>query len=128
MSNVSVRFLEPEAFYLVDAFCQRQGIPLLDPKFSKVVAAIDLDSGEVVGIVAAQMVLHAEAIWVDEASRGGRIWLDMAEMMDSYLMVMGAAGVYNQPTNPTAEKLAEKMGYVKSDKPLYVKSYTKAEE
>lgn len=121
--GVKVKFLEPEEFYLADQFCDAQGIPRLDPNWSKVIAAIDVEKGVVVGIMAAQMVIHAEPIWIDEAYREQGLWREMADMMDGYLVMVGVAGVYNQPTHPEAEHLCVAMGMTRCEHPLYLKRY-----
>lgn len=124
----NVRFIESEEFHIVDDFCREQGLSLLHPLFSKVVVGADEGAGRVAGLVAAQMVIHSEPIWIAEEYRGTRLWKELTEALDSYLTVVGAAGVYNQPTNPTAVKLVERMGYTRSDYPLYVKVYKQPEE
>jgi hypothetical protein len=118
-----ISWIERPDFWKVDEFCKEQGIGLMDPEFSKVCTAIDLKTGRVVGIIAAQMVIHSEPIWIDKEWQGTRIWKRLSDEMDSYLTTMNAAGVYNQPSTPTAERLAQKMGYVKCDNPLWVKYY-----
>lgn len=122
-------FVEPEQFYLVDEFCDSEGIPKLNPNFSKVVAAIDVDTEKVVGLIAAQMVLHTEPIWINEAYRSQGIWREMAEMFEGYMSHMaeiGAiAGLYTQPTNDESRAIAKKMGFYESENPLYIKLYNK---
>lgn len=124
---IKTMFIEPDQFYLVDEFTDSENISRLNPAFSRVVAAVDTESGKVVGIMVVQMVLHAEPIWIKEEYQGRGIWREMAETMDGYLMEMAAqgivAGVYTQPTRPETKAICEKMGYYEAEHPLYVKLY-----
>lgn len=131
-SGVQVRFLQPEEYPMADEFFSREGIPRLDPNWSKIVAAIDLATGKVEGVMCLQVVAHAEPIWLSPDYRGDGIWRGMAETMDGYLTEMarqGAlAGVYSQPTHPEAEHLCQAMGMRLSGHPLYVKNYLEEDE
>jgi len=121
--NIVYRFLNEEEYYLADQFFEDQQVPKLDPKWSKVIAAIDMDIPKVVGIMCLQLVAHAEPIMIEKEYREQGIWREMAEMMDGYLFASGVPGVYTQPTNPTAKALTEKMGFEESKHPLCVKIY-----
>lgn len=128
MNNVVVKMLDPEQYYLLEEFCEREGIPMLKPDWSKVVAAIDMDSGKIVGIVVAQMQIHTEPICISKEYQGKGLVELMTDSMEGYLdMLAGGSGVdigvYNQPTNAAAERICRMRGYQKSDKPLYVKVY-----
>lgn len=127
MDGIKVDFIEPDLWYLVDAFCDREGIGRINPGFARVVAAIDLQAERIVGILTLQLVAHAEPIVITESHRGNGLWKEMASMMDGYLQTMadeGALqGVYNQPTHPEAQHLCEVMGFQECEFPLYVKKY-----
>ena len=131
MSNVVVKMLDPEQYYLLEEFCEAQGIPMLNPEWSKVVAAIDLDTEKVVGIVATQMQAHTEPIWIQKEYQDGKLWEEMVDIMEGYLdsvaMIGGSPIVaWNNPTNPAAERICRLRGYHKTDNPVYVKIYTGA--
>lgn len=120
--------LDPEQYYLLEEFCEAEGIPMFNPEWSRVVAAIDMDTEKVVGIVVAQMQTHTEPIWIDKNYQGQGLWEIMVESMEGYLdMLAGYSGtpiaVYNQPTNAAAERIVRMRGYTKCEKPLYTKVY-----
>jgi ribosomal protein S18 acetylase RimI-like enzyme len=126
--NIIIRMLDPEQYYLLEDFCESEGIPMLNPEWSKVVAAIDMDTEKVIGIVVSQMQLHTEPIWVSREYQGNGLVDKMTDAMEGYLDFLAGAsgvdiGVYNQPTNAAAERICRRKGYTKSDKPLYVKIY-----
>lgn len=121
--------LDPEQYYLLEEFCNEEGIPILNPEWSKVVVAIDETTNKIVGIVVCQMQAHMEPMWIKKEYQGKGIWEEMAEVIEGYLDVLAFSqgaqiGVYNQPTNAAAERICRMKGYEKSDKPLYVKIYT----
>lgn len=129
MDNVVIKMLDPEQYYLLEEFCEAEDIPMLNPAFSKVVAALDLDTEKVVGIVVTQMQAHTEPIWIKREYQGGKLWEEMVDVMEGYLdnlaLVSGTPiGVWNNPTNAAAERICKLRGYTKSDKPLYTKVYT----
>lgn len=120
--------LDPEQYYLLEEFCEMEKIPMLNPEWSKVVAAIDLEEGKVVGIVCTQMQLHTEPIWISKEHQGNGLWEAMVEEMEGYLDGLSfSAGVpiavWNNPTNAAAERICRMRGYTKCDKPLYTKIY-----
>jgi hypothetical protein len=125
--SIQVRFLEPREYPLADKFFDREGIPRLDPNWSKIGAAIDLDTGRIVGAICLQLVAHVEPIIIAKAYRGSGLWREMAEIMDGYLSTMarqGAiAGVYAQPTHQVAEHLCQEMGMSPCEHNLWVKIY-----
>jgi hypothetical protein len=132
MNNVIIKMLDPEQYYLLEEFCARENIPMLNPDWSKVVAAIDSETGKVVGIVVCQMQLHMEPIWIQKEFQGKGIWELMADAMEGYLhMLAWASGekisVWNQPTNVAAERICRLRGYVKGERPLWYKVYDGAE-
>ena len=124
---IQTTFIDPDQFYLVDDFCDSEGMLRLNPHTSRVVASIDTEIGKVVGIMVLQLVAHAEPIWIKEDYQGKGIWRDMADMMDGYLYQMAEqgvlGGVYTQPTRDETKVLCEKMGYYEAKHPLYVKMY-----
>lgn len=127
--NVIVRMLDPEQFWMLDEFCEEEGIPVPNCEFSRVVAAIDQDTDKVVGIVAAQMQIHTEPMWIKKEYQGKKLWNEMSEVLEGYLDTLAFTqgvriGAYNQPTNAAAERICRMKGYEKSDKPLYIKVYT----
>lgn len=121
--NITVRFLDPGEYPLIDRFFDEEKVPRLDPLWSKVVAAFDTITGQVVGIMVLQLVGHAEPIIIDPAYRGEGIWRPMAEMMDGYAEFVCIPGLYTQPTNPAARAICEKMGFEERDHPLWCKIY-----
>lgn len=126
--NVVIKMLDPEHYYLLEDFCKEENLPMLNPEWSKVVAAIDTDAGKVIGIVVAQMQIHTEPIWIKKQYQGGGLWEEMVEVMEGYLdslaFIAGVPiGVWNNPTNAAAERICRMRGYEKSEKPLYTKIY-----
>jgi len=129
MSNVIVKFLDPEQYYLLEEFCEQENIPMLNPEWSKVVAAIDLDTQKVVGIMVAQMQVHVEPIWIKEGYRDGKLSTEMADSLDGYLDGLAVAsgipiGVWANPTNPAAIKICRVRGFQPCENPVYTKTYT----
>jgi hypothetical protein len=129
MNNVAIRMLDPEQFWMLEEFCEEEGIPMLNPEWSRVVVAVDEVTEKVVGVVVCQMQAHMEPMWIKKEYQGKGIWEDMAEVIEGYLDVLAFSngvkiGVYNQPTNAAAERICRMKGYEKSDRPLYVKVYT----
>ena len=129
MTNIIVKMLAPEEHYLLEEFCREEKIPMLDPEWSKVVAAIDLDTEKVVGIVAAQTQVHLEPIWIKKDYQGKGLWEEMADRLEGYIDGLAFSSntniaVWNQPTNAAAERICRMRGYSKSEKPLYTKVYT----
>lgn len=127
-NNVIIRMLDPEQYYLLEEFCEREGIPMLNPEWSKVVAAIDMETQKVVGIVVCQMQLHMEPIWIQSEFQGKGIWEMMADAMEGYLNILAfgsgeTISVWNQPTNAAAERICRIRGYVKGERPLWYKVY-----
>ena len=130
--NVMIRMLDPEQYYLLEEFCEREKIPMLNPEWSKVVAAIDMDTQKVVGIVVCQMQLHMEPIWIQKEFQGKGIWELMADSMEGYLNFLAFStgekiSVWNQPTNAAAERICRIRGYVKGERPLWYKVYDGSE-
>jgi hypothetical protein len=128
MNNIIVKMLDPEQYHLLEEFCKEEDIPMLDPEWSKVVAAIDIDIEKVVGIVAAQTQVHLEPIWIKKDYQGKGIWEEMADRLEGYIDGLALSsgksiGVWNQPTNGAAERICRMRGYTKSEKPLYTKVY-----
>ena len=127
MDNVKVQFIEPDQFYLVDDFCTREGIPLMDPRWARVVAGIDLTQERIVGIMVLQLVAHAEPIWIEEGYQGNGLWKEMALTLDGYLQEMAnqgvVQGIYTQPTRDETKAICEKMGMYESEHPLWLKKY-----
>lgn len=128
MNNVIIRMLDPEQYYLLEEFCANEKIPMLSPEWSKVVAAIDTETEKVVGIVVCQMQLHMEPIWIEKKYQGKGIWEMMADAMEGYLEMLAygsgeVVSVWNQPTNPAAERICRLRGYVKGERPLWYKTY-----
>lgn len=126
--NIIVRMLDPEQYFLLEEFCTTEGIPMLDPEWSKVVAAIDLDTEKIVGIVVAQTQIHLEPIWIKKEYQGNGLWEEMADRLEGYIdgiaFTSGSSiAVWNQPTNAAAERICRMRGYTKSEKPLYTKVY-----
>lgn len=120
--------LDPEQYYLLEEFCEKEKIPMPHPNWSKVVAAIDTEKGKVVGIIASQLQLHTEPIWIKKEYQGKGIWEMMADAMEGYLeMIAWGKGekihVWNQPTNVAAERICRLRGYVKGERPLWYKVY-----
>ena len=114
---------------MLDEFCEQESIPVPNCEFSKVVAAIDQNTDKVVGIVAAQMQIHTEPMWIKKEYQGKQLWNEMSEVLEGYLDALAFTqgvriGAYNQPTNAAAERICRMKGYEKSDKPLYIKVYT----
>lgn len=129
MSNIIVRFLDPEQYYLLEEFCEQENLPMLHPEWSKVVAAIDLDTQKVVGIMVAQMQVHVEPIWIKEGYRNGKLSTELADSLDGYLDGLAVAGgreiaVWANPTNPAAVKICRIRGFQQCEKPVYTKTYT----
>lgn len=122
--GVEVRFLTPEEYPLINHFFDSQNVPRLDPNWSKVVAAVDKASGQVVGIMCLQLVAHAEPIIIDPAYRGRGLWREMADMMDGYAGTVGLPGLYTQPTSEVSAILASRMGFTEMAYPLYLKIYS----
>ena len=81
MDKIRIKILEPDEFYLVDHFFDDEGVPRLDPNFSKVIAALDIETGKAVGVMCLQMVLHAEPIIIEPAYRGMGLWEPMARWL-----------------------------------------------
>lgn len=128
MNNVLIRMLDPEQYYLLEEFCEKEGIPIPNPEWSKVIAAIDRDTEKVVGILVCQMQVHTEPIWIQKEYQGKGLWEMMADAMEGYLdMLAWGSGekisVWNQPTNPAAERICRLRGYVQGQRPLWYKVY-----
>lgn len=121
--NTRIRVLEPEEFYLIEPLLD-PAAPPLDPDYSRVIVSIDIDSEKVVGLVALQLVLHSEPIIISPEYRGQGAWRELAEWADDYIATLGVQAVYNQPTHEAAEHIAQEVGYVKAQYPLYVKYYS----
>lgn len=128
MNNIIIKMLDPEQYYLLEEFCEKENIPMLNPEFSKVVAAIDTEAEKIVGVVVAQMQAHLEPIWIQKEYQGNGLWEMMGDAMEGYLHMLAFSsdtelGVYSQPTNAAAERICRMRGFTKSDKPLYIKVY-----
>lgn len=121
---IEYRFLQPDEFHLIDHYFDQENVARLDPEWSKVAAAIDLDTNQIIGIMCLQMVPHLEPIIVDPAYRGRGLWEPMAQLMDGYCNVLQIPGAYTQPTHAKAEAMATAMGFERRNHPLYVKLYT----
>ena len=128
MNNVIIKMLEPDEFFILDAFCESENLPTLKPEWSKVVAAIDTKSEKVVGIVVCQMQIHTEPIWIQKEYQGKGLWELMVDAMELYLETRAwgsgeKVGVWNQPTNAAAERICRLRGYVQGERPLWYKVY-----
>lgn len=116
---MTVKFLEQEQYYLIEKFFDREGVPRLDPQFSKVVAAWDGD--QVVGILVLQLVAHVEPFIIEPDYREQGLWREMGEMMAGYAGAVGLPGVYTQPTHPEARAMCEKLGFEEQPHKLWLK-------
>lgn len=128
MANIQVRMLDPEQWYLLEDYCQRNELPIPLPDWAQVFAAIDVDLGKIVGMVCIQMLTHTEPIMVDKEFQGKGIVEILTKEAEGYLEMMAFKGgrpiqVYNQPTNAAAERICRMHGYSKAEHPLYVKIY-----
>lgn len=127
MSDLTIKFVEPELFGLVDEFCDSHKLTRLDPNWARVIAAFDSAIGKIVGIMVLQLIPHAEPIVIDKAYRGNGVWKEMTEILDSYLQEMANVGaikgVYTQPTSEVSKYMAEAMGMEECEFPLFVKTY-----
>lgn len=122
----TIRFLQPDEFPLLDPLFAEQGAPSLDPNFSKVIVAVAQSAEgkeEIVGLMALQMVPHAEPIVVREDYQGTGLWRDLAATMDGYLSTLQIPGVYTQPVHSTSEAICRKMGFEPAAHSLWVKIY-----
>jgi hypothetical protein len=129
MNNIIIRMLDPEQYYLLEEFCQREGIDAPSPEFSWVVAAIDTEIGKIVGIVVAQMLIHCEPIWLQKDVQGKGLkekMMDMLELKLDEASVLKNVPIhtYVEPTNPAAEKICKKRGFVQSERKFWTKFYT----
>lgn len=129
MSNIIVRMLAPEEYYLLEEFCASEDIACPSSTFSYAVVAIDMDTEKVVGVVAAQMQVHTEPMWIKKEYQDGQLWKRLSDELEGYLdmrsLQAGGAkiAVWCQPTNAAAERICRMRGFEKSDKPLYNKVY-----
>jgi hypothetical protein len=128
VDNITIQLLTPDQYPLLEDFCLAEGIPMLSPEWSKVVAAIDTESGKIVGIMVVQMQLHCEPIWIKEGYRNGEISKQMADSLDGYLDGLAFSsgqpiGVWANPTNPASERIVRQREFVKVEKPVYTKVY-----
>lgn len=126
--NVTIKILNPEEYYILEEFCERENIPMLNPEWSKVVAAIDTETEKVVGIVVCQMQVHTEPIWIQKEYQGKGLWELMVDAMELYLETRAwgsgeKLAVWNQPTNAAAERICRLRGYVQGERPLWYKVY-----
>lgn len=130
--SVVVQVIEDEQFYLVDDFCDREGIPRMNPQFARVIAGIDIEKGKVVGIIALQLVAHAEPIWVEKEYQGEGLWRRMGSYLDGYLKEMASQGavyaIYTQPTRKGVEEICKQFGFYQAEHPLYLKILDPKEE
>lgn len=127
--SVIIRTLKPEQYYLLEKISKDAGIEVPSPDFSWIEAAIEEDTGEVVGVVVTQMLVHTEPIWIKREYQGKGIkeqLMDATEgRLDATALRIGKGiNVYNQPTNAAAERICRLRGYEKSERPLYMKIYT----
>lgn len=123
MDKIRIKILEPDEFYLVDHFFDDEGVPRLDPNFSKVIAALDIETGKAVGVMCLQMVLHAEPIIIEPAYRGMGLWEPMAKMADGYLQASGVVGLYAQPLHESTKHMCRQMGFEEMPHSLFSKAY-----
>ncbi len=126
--KIVTRLLEPEEYHRIDHYFDQEGVPRLDPEWSKVFVSIDEDLDKIAGVMCLQLVPHVEPIIIDPEYRGQGIWRDLAEMMDGYVGAVGLTGAYCQPVNPKSQAIASKMGYEECVFPLYRKLYDKSYE
>ena len=128
ISMVIVRPLEQNEYHLLDTFCEEENIPRLNPEWSKVIAAIDEDSGRVVGIMVAQMQIHVEPIWIKEGYRNKKVSADLADALDGYLDGLAVSsgqriGVWANPTNLASERIVRLRGFQQCESPVFTKVY-----
>jgi len=121
---IECRFLRPEEFSLIDKYFDQENVARLDPEWSKVAAAIDLASGQIIGIICLQLVPHLEPIMIEESHRGQGLWRQLFDLMDGYCTTLQLPGVYTQPTHSKAEAMASAAGFERREHPLYVKLYS----
>lgn len=121
--NIVTKFLEPEDFTLLEPYFSAEGVPVPEPAYSRVLAAIDLDKGEIVGIVCLQLVAHVEPLIVHPEYRRRGIGRMLAEEIDGYITGVGLPGVYCQPVNEKSQAIARETGYEPVEHQLYLKIY-----
>jgi len=102
---------------------------MLNPDWSKVVAAIDLNSSKVVGIMVAQMQIHVEPIWVKEDYRNKKVSNQLADALDGYLDGLALSsgqpiGAWANPSNLAAERICRLRGFQQCANPVFTKTYT----
>lgn len=128
MSNLIVKMLDPEQWYLVEDYCKANDLPVPLTEWAQVFGAIDVDLGKLVGMVCIQMLTHTEPIMVDKEYQGKGVVDVLTKEAEGFLeMIAHNTGkpiqVYNQPTNAAAERICRTHGYSKAEHPLYVKIY-----
>ena len=121
--------LDPEQYYLLEKFCEEEGIDAPSPEFSWVKAAIDVDEGEIVGIVVTQMLIHTEPIWIKKEHQGRGLkerLMDAMELrIDEASILKGVPiHVYAEPTNAASEKICRQRGFTQSERKFWTKIYT----
>lgn len=116
------RFLDVNEYHLATPFFDECEAPRLDPNFSRVLGAFTPE-GELAGFVSLQLVAHAEPIFVEPAYRNSGLGLNLTQKMDDYCQALGLPGLYVQPTNLAAQKLASCVGFEPSEHSLWVKMY-----
>lgn len=120
--NYELRFLEENEYHLTNSYFDGEETPRLDPRFSRVLGAFSSE-GDLIGFVCLQLVAHAEPIFVKPEHRQTGIGLTLTQEMDSYCHALGLPGLYIQPTNLAAEKLASAVGFQPAAHALWEKIY-----
>ena len=129
MSNIVIKMLDPEQYYLLEEFCKDEGIECPSPDFSWIGAAIDLDKGKVVGIVVTQMLIHTEPLWIKKEYQGRGLKEKLMDAMELRIDEASALKgvpihVYAEPTNPASEKICRQRGFTQSERKFWTKIYT----
>lgn len=124
MENCTFRFLEADEYHLAIAYFKGERAPQMDPQFSRVLGAFST-TGELIGFISLQLVAHAEPIFVKPEYRKSGLGLELTQIMDEYCETLGLPGLYVQPTNLAAEKLASYVGFEPADHALWIKLYDK---
>lgn len=117
------RILPPEEYEKLRPTWESQGIPMPAPECPIRIVVGEDETGKIILTLALHLQAHLDNFWIDADSRGRVDWRRAMEMMENTLGDKKGVHVYVATGSAQVMKMAEKVGFKKSEFPLMFKEY-----
>ena len=120
LENVTLRWLEPEEIYQLEATLLKFGWAALNKNTCRVLAAFD-DNGKLIGWEAFQLYPYIGPAFVEPEWLSTGLYEELADEMHKFLSSVKCRGAIVVAESRFAEKVCEKHGMKKLEVPVYIK-------